>query len=294
MLRFLQRPDIPFSREDVNRYLPWVIAVMVCLASLLMAAGISLHSATLQSGQLNVHSFQVYIPFAKRGDAVIKDVSLLLESQERVRQFRQLPADEIGQLIQPWTSDALPMDELPLPVIFEATLTASADRAEAIAEITRQLQAIDPDLEVESYQEWVDQLTQFTKMLRLGVFLLVGMLLAALMVLVAVVVRSSLMLNFQTVRLLHHVGARDAYIVQQFVTNGCLLVLKGSAMGMGLASMIAVAVSYLSRQWASPLLPALDLTALHVVALIGLPLLLVGLSALLVRATILRLLEHMH
>jgi len=30
----LLRPDIPFSREDANQYLPWVVGLMVCLSEI--------------------------------------------------------------------------------------------------------------------------------------------------------------------------------------------------------------------------------------------------------------------
>ncbi len=65
-------------------------------------------------------------------------------------------------------------------------------------------------------------------------------------------------------------------------------------MGMGLASLLAVAISMVSLQQASPLLPELALGGWHVFALIALPLLMVGGTALLVRLTMKQLLGQMN
>lgn len=294
MSRWMKRPDIPFNREDANRYLPWVIAVMVCLAGLLLAAGISLHQASQQSGRLNIRSFQVYIPHHKVSSVLIDTVSDSLADTNQVKMIEPLTNRMLEGLISPWTGGSLSLEELPLPTVLEVTLKDGVDRKETVSQIAARLKAIDPALDVETYQDWVDQLTQFTQMLRFGVFALVALLFAALMALVVVVVRTSLRLHFHAVRLLHTIGATDDYIVQQFVLNGCLMVLKGSAMGMGLASVIAVFTSYFSMELASPILPEISLSWVHVMMLIGLPVFMVLLTALLVRITMMKMLQQMH
>jgi cell division transport system permease protein len=292
LLTYFQRPDIPFSREDATRTLPWVVAVMVCLASLLLSAGISLHQTSARSGGMNLQVFQVYLPHGKT--ALMSEVMTDLRAREDVAQVVALTPQKMQELVAPWTSGELAMDDLPLPQVLEVKLQPTAPRAESISAIATALKARDETIDIESYQDWVDQLSVFTGTLRSGVFMLVALLVGALMALVFVVVRTSLMLHFHAVRLLHHLGARDDYIIRQFVANGCLMVLKGSAMGMGLASLLAVAISMVSLQQASPLLPELALGGWHVFALIALPLLMVGGTALLVRVTMKQLLGQMN
>lgn len=294
MFSWIGRPDIPFSREDANRYLPWVIAVMVCLVGLLTLAGISLHQASEQSGRLNIQSFQVYIPHHIADEALIAEASRLLSQQDQVHRIEPVSSRTLEGLIAPWTGGALELDNLPLPVVLEVTLQGGAAREASIEAIRTALHGLHEDIDVESYQDWVNQLTQFTRMLRLGVFLLVGLLCVALMAMVYIVVRTSLRLHFPAVRLLHNVGASDDYIIRQFVMNGCLMVLKGSLMGVGVASLLALAVSYLSLQLASPLLPPVSVSATHVVTLIGLPVALVLMTALLVRIAIMHMLEQLN
>lgn len=292
MLRYLQKPDIPFSREDATRYLPWVVAVMVCLVGLLATAGISLHQASSASGKVEMRAFQVYVPHGKT--SLTGELVAQLRARPEVDTAQVLTPEAMQELIEPWTSGNIEMKELPLPNVIEVTLKSEGAREGQIAALTEWLQSRDSAIEVESYQHWVDKLTDFTKTLRLGVFVLVFLVVAALMALVFVVVRTSLMLHFHVVRLLHHLGARDDYIIDQFMTNGCLIVLKGSAMGMGLASVFAVALSTLSSQQASPIMPEIALSWLHVLVLIALPLIMVGGAALLVRLTMKQLLEQLH
>lgn len=294
MLHWLRKPDIPFSREDANRYLPWVIAVMVTLVALLLAAGISLHQASRQSGSLNIQSFQVYVPHAVADEALLDKVTDFLSEVQGVRAIETLEEDRLEQLVAPWTGEQVSLEGLPLPAVLEVTLLDQVPRGEVIASVEAALQAMDARIDVESYQDWVDQLTQFTRMLRLGVFVLVGVLLCALMALVTAVVRTSLRLHFQSVRLLHTIGATDDYIIRQFVSNGCWMVLKGSVMGVGLASLMTVSLSYVSQNLSSPLLPEMSLSLYHALMLVGLPVLLVLLSAIIVRLTIMQMLEQIN
>ena len=294
MKLWLQKPDIPFSREDANRYLPWVIAVMVCLVGLLLVVGISLHQSSKQSGRMNIQSFQVYLPYDARDDALIEQIASALSSADGVASVEYLSDKSLARMLSPWTGGTMELSSLPLPKVWEVTLNDNVKRRDAIDRISADLVQLSDAIEIESYQDWVLQLTQFTQMLRGGVFTLVALLSVALMALVAIIVRTSLKLNFQAVQLLHNVGATDEYILRQFVQNGCLMVAKGSIVGMGLASVLAVAVSVLTVELSSPLLPTLLLNGYHVLAMIALPIAIIAFTALLVRVTILHMLEQMH
>lgn len=294
MLSYFKRPDIPFSREDANRYLPWVIGVMVCLVGVMVALGVSLHQASSRAGQLNIQSFQVYLPHSIASDELMLEVSEALIAFESVEQLEPVGNEALQSLVAPWTGEQLALEELPLPRVLEVTLKHQVDRAQALPHIEQRLKAINPDIDMESYQDWVDQLMQFTGMLKFATFGLVGLLLAALMSMVAIVVRTSLKLHFPTVRLLHHVGATDDYIIEQFVANGCLMTFKGSVMGMGAATLVVVGLSYISLELSSPLLPSFVLSFWHGLVIVILPLIIVALSFVVVRTTILNMLEQMH
>ena len=215
-------------------------------------------------------------------------------SFEQVERAERLDSDDLSRLVAPWTGSSSVMDELPLPVVVEVSLKNNVDRMDVIAQISHRLNKMDDLIEIESYHEWVDQLMQFTRMLRLLAILLAGLMIASLVALVVIVARTSLKLHFKTVQLLHNVGAYDDYIVRQFVVNGVWLTLRGAVPGAGVAAAIYTVIGYFSDVLASPILPHIQIMPLHVAVFFFLPLLAVVVTYVAVQVTIQSMIESMH
>lgn len=295
MRRISFKPDIPFSREDANRYLPWVIGLMVCLAGLFLAASLSIHYSSRAAGRLNVNSFQIYVPYERPDKAaMVQKIRNLLLANPMIDRVQQLRAQDLGQLVAPWTGSARITQELPLPEVLEATLSNQADRIQEVAAIKSQIQSIDGEIEVESYQQWVDQLMQFAGMLRLLAMILALLVIVGLVAIVVMTSRTSLRLHFKTVKLLHHVGAQNDYIVRQFVTNGAWMTLRGAVPGASVAAILYTAMAYASDVLASPLLPDIGITSMHVVLFVALPFLTACVAYISIRMTVQSMIEHMH
>lgn len=289
------RPDIPFSREDANRFLPWVVGLMVCLAGLFLAAAISVHQSSNVTGRLNVNSFQIYIPYAHPDKETLHARLIdMLKTTEGVARVETLSRNSLGKLISPWTSHSMNLEELPLPQVVEVMLHPRAKRIELIAAIEQGVKQIDESIEVESYQRWIDQLLQFARMLRLLAVVLACLVVAGLIAMVVLASRTSLKLHFKTVQLLHNVGAQDDYITRQFVVNGTMMTLMGAVPGAMIAAGIYGAVAWFSGSLSSPLLPQIALLPLHVVAFVALPLFAALIAYIAVRATVQTMIEGMH
>jgi cell division transport system permease protein len=288
------RPDIPFSSEDSTHYLPWVVAVIVALFGLMLCAAISLYQTSQSATRLNIRSFQVYVPYGDDQQAMQQRVSAAIAQVDGIASHAPVTDTTLQNLIRPWAGDSLPLSELPMPSVIEVQLRADAPRENVIAQVTKAVKAISPKVDVESYQSWVDQLLTFNRYLQMAIALMLSMLLAALITLIVIVVRTSLRLHRSTILLLHHIGATDEYISRQFLINGGILIAKGSLMGMGMAMMIAVMLSTLSLELSSPLLPAIELTTAHFIMLMSLPLIVPAMAWGIVHLTVRRLLESMH
>lgn len=294
MKQLLSKPDIPFNREDANRFLPMVIGLMVCLTGLFLAASISIGGSSAASGKLDIKSFQIYIPHSADKESIVREVKAAVTTHEAVEAVATMTQSEMAKLIEPWTGAAIPLDRLPVPVVLDVTLKQDADPSQAVSEIAKNAESISKDVEVEDYQRWIDQLLQFTSMLRTVAIVLALLLIAGLVAIVVLAARTSLKLNFKTVAILHNVGARDDYIIQQFVSNGVWMVLRGAALGTGIAIMLSIGISVLSTEMNSPLLPALTMTPTHIVMFVLLPLLTAFVAYLSVRVTVQTMLEQMH
>lgn len=295
MLRFLRKPDIPFSREDANRLMPWVVGLMVCLVGLFLAIAISIGTASNAMSSFNINHFQVYIPYQEEGmDKNIKVVQAALETFNSVNSVKQISRSEIKSLIEPWTGSMLELDELPLPVVLEATLRESANRQEQLEKIKAKLSKLDVGIQVEHYDEWVRHLWRFTDALRLISLSMAALLIAGLVIMVMLAARTSLKLHYNTVLLLHNIGARDDYILQQFVINGVWLVLRGAVAGTIVSIIVTVILSALSSEMQSPLLPQLTISPIHMVMYVMLPIVSALVAYIAVRTSVQSMIEHMN
>ena len=287
--------DIPFSREDANRFLPWVVGLMVCLAGLFLCAALSVHQSSDASGRLNVNSFQIYVPHDYEHKAELKQrIIETLTASGKVQRVEELPPSQLAKLVSPWTGGGIDLASLPLPLVLEVTLGNQANRMETVPALTASLQALDHAVEVESYQRWVDQLLQFTGMLRLLAIVLALLVVGGLVVMVVIAARTSLKLHFKAVQLLHLIGAQDDYIVRQFVSNATLTTLRGAVAGAVFAAALFGLVAWFSQSLQSPLLPSIELLPLHGALLLLLPCFSALVAYIAVRASVQAMIEGMH
>jgi len=295
MLQFLRKPDIPFSREDANRLMPWVVGLMVCLVGLFLAIAISIGTVSSAMSSFNINHFQVYIPFQEEGlEKNIKVVQAALETFDAVQSVTQVSRAEIKSLIEPWTGNSLELEGLPLPVVLEAKLKDGVNRAEQLEKIKSKLSKLEVGIQVEQYDEWVKQLWRFTDALRLLSLSMAALLIAGLVIMVILAARTSLKLHYNTVILLHSIGARDDYIVQQFVINGVWLVLRGAVAGTLVSVLVTIALSALSSEIQSPLLPQLTIQPVHILMYVLLPLVCGVVAYIAVRSSVQSMIEHMN
>lgn len=291
----IRKTDIPFSREDANRFLPLVIGLMVCLTGLFLAAALSIGESVRSAGSLDIQTVQVYIPYgAKTTDAHRDKIAKDIQALDTVAEVAHIRKSELAKLISPWTGGTISLDDLPLPTVLEVTLKKGTDRDAAVEQLSKTVKQAEPKAEIEHYQQWVDQLMQFNGMLRMVAITLAVLLTVSLVVIVVLAARTSLKLNFRTVALLHNIGAQDDYIMRQFVSNGLWMVLRGAMLGTGVAIIVAIGVATLSSELSSPLLPTLALLPSHMVMFVGLPVFTAMVAYAAVRLTIQSMLEHMH
>lgn len=288
--------DIPFARDDAHRLLPWVIGLMVCLACLLLSVSISISQAMRHATQDISRSFQVEIPYQQQGQqALATQVVERLKRMPLVASARLLPESELAKLVEPWFGDSARLVKLPMPSVIEARLKEQAPSdASPYEAISRELQGIAPSVRVEGQQGWVGDFSRMASSLQWLLLLLSLLIIASTVVMVVLVARNSLKLHFKTVNILHLIGARDRYILQQFERHGLLIALRGALIGMGFALCCFLIVSMLAARADNPFLHALHFSGGHWLLFFLLPIVVVGLTMLAVRGAIQSMLHHMH
>lgn len=283
--------DIPFAKDDANRFLPWIVAFMVCLTGLMLAASLSLNSAVYRWNGNYVNSFTVQIPVVSATKRVSADrVVKLLKDNDWVKTARQITDSEMKDLVEPWLGKGHALDQLPLPMLIEVTVregeTVNLDALE------KRLQRIAPGAEIDDYQLWMDKFNNFSAMIKWTAFVLAVLIVVTTLAIVIFAAKTALRLHDQTVDVLYTIGAQDIYIARQFQRNAMWLVLKGASIGAGVAGVLFWASHQLTSALQSPLLPDFDVSVQHIVLLVSLPLLTAMAAMVSTRMAVLALLKQ--
>lgn len=264
-------PDIPFSRDEANRFLPWIVAFMLCLTGLMLAASLSLGTMMRQMNGAYLNSFTIQIPHTSAKNLREGEITALIRDNDWVAEVREIEPREMQALIEPWLGSAKAVDALPLPLLIEVRLREGASLD--LHALERRLQQVAEGAEIDDYQQWMTRFTHFSGGVRYVVFTLAVMIVLTALAIVVLAAKTALRLHQQTVEVLYTIGAQDDYIAGQFQRNAMWLVFRGAAAGSAVAALLFWACGQLTRELDSPLLPVFAFTPAHALLFVVLPLL---------------------
>lgn len=233
------RPDLPFDREDANRYLPWIIAVMTALTGFLLSVGIMLGGLVHDNQKDLAYRVQIQLPY---NDG--KEVEAAQRLAERLKTFSGIAAadivgkDDAQKLLEPWLGSSQSIAVLPMPAIIDVKMQPDAvDKGEISVKSLRDLLGDAwPNMVIDGYEQWIADFNHLTKSVQLGLYGIALLVLCSAIVIILLITRASVQLHFPIVRLLHRIGAKDDYISKQFQINATSLTLKGTIPGIILAA----------------------------------------------------------
>ena len=284
--RFLRfRPDIPFARDDAGRYIPWIVALMVCLAGLLLCGGATLGTAVGQYSHSTSDSFSIQLPYqadgARESSAAIM---AYLRRQRAVREAKIVDAGTLKSRVSPWLGKGEVLESIPLPTVIEAEVGSDVD----MQKLTKEITALVPGTEIDSHEIWMGKFSRFADTLRLFVYIFAAFILGCLGLMMVFVSKAALKLHNKTVMLLHSIGADDRYIAHQFQVNAGLLALRGALPGVLLAALLLWLFETYTVHLNAPLLSGFALNLPHLGLLLALPFLCTFIATVSARIAVLR------
>lgn len=292
-----RRPsDLPLARDPSSRFLVWITALMVYLASLSLAGAMAVSDMARRwdsglAGGLTVQiaplpgAGQPAAPLNERVEAALT----VLRATPGIRSATALTAEQTGRLLDPWLGPAALDPLLPMPRLIDVATEGPVD----VAALALRLKSAAPGATLDDHAVWLSDLRAFTGavyMAALAVVLLIG---GAAVMSVVFAVRSGLAIHRHVVELLHLMGATDRYVSRQFETHVTALALRGGAAGLALALVTLGGMRYASGGLKASLLPELALAPWQWAALALVPLAAAGLALLTARWTVLRTLGAM-
>ncbi len=279
---------IPF-RDASGQYLPWVLAVMVFLATLALAGALQLNGAVALWQRGVADRLTVELP----GDVTAARMAAVLESlrgRAGVAAVTVLSQAEVAELLEPWLG-RVDLAALPVPRLVDVRI--DLDSPPDLAALRRDVAAIEPGARVDDHKPWLDKLVTLGRSLQWLALVVVGLLALATVALVGFATRAGLAVHRDVVEVLHLIGAHDSYVARQFQRHTLILGVIGVIPGVLAAGLTLYGLELLAARIDAPMLPPLALDASAWLALAVLPVAAVLMAMLAARITVLRILRQM-
>ena len=290
------KPDLPLSRDASGRFLPWLVAFMVYLATLALVASMIMNALVERWDRGLADRLTVQIPAPGAGaeagerEARIDAAIDVLTSTPGVADVSVLEEEEISALLDPWLGDAKLARELPLPSLIAVTL--DPDNPAQLGTLKVRLEGAVPGAVVDDHQQWVGGLVSLTRSVDVIAALVVLLVGLAAIITVVFVTRTGLAIHRNVIELLHLIGAQDSYVARQFQTHAMKLGFKGGILGFAAAIATVYGAGLLLSSSGRVLLPDFSFGPREWILLCALPLLATLVAMLTARWTVLRTLAR--
>ncbi|MEO1191270.1 MAG: FtsX-like permease family protein [Pseudomonadota bacterium] len=269
------RPDIPLDQDSSARFLPWLIAFMVFLASLALASLLVVDALVQRWDQglraeLTVQvpppaSFEDQARFDQERAANLEAVVAVLARTPTIEEAQVLSQEAIGGLVEPW----LGPDSDALGVFIPSLIAVRVDQTAAL-DMGALQQALDgavPGTQIDAHQRWLGALIRLARSVEIGAIIVLGLVALAAIATIVFVTRASLSIHRPVIELLHLMGAEDRYIAKQFQAHALRFSLRGGLIGFIAAAALLGFFGYAGAQDPEGLLPRIELAILDWVIL---------------------------
>jgi cell division transport system permease protein len=294
-LFFLSRPsDLPLARDPSARFLVWITALMVFLATLALAGAMMVSEMAQRwdsglAGGLTVQIAPLPGGGAPPLDERVEAALTVLRSSPGVKTARALTSADTARLLEPWLGPEAADPLLPMPRLIDVTTDGPVD----VPGLAQHLKSAAPGATLDDHAVWLADLRSFTGAVHLAALGLVALIGGAGVMSVIFSVRAGLAIHRHVVELLHLMGATDRYIARQFERHVVGLSLRGGVVGLVLALATLAGVHHASHGLRASLLPDLTLAPWQWAALMLTPLAAALLALATARWTVVRTLESL-
>ena len=243
------RLDLPLRQDASDRFLPWIIALMVYLAAM-GGVGLIWLGETLSQWDASLAS-ALTLQIPSNADQPRIDMALgALRQTQGVVSAQLMQPDQTAKLLQPWLGNNVTIANLPLPHLVDIRVDPSVTID--YATLRAQLESIIPGSQLDNSRSWLGGVRDFA--LRVEGVITAGVL-AVTALIVAIIVftaRIGLAIHRSVIELLHLLGAQDAYIARQFQVHALSLGLRGGMIGAAAAVVTVVILGPAAHMLALP------------------------------------------
>lgn len=286
--------ELPLQADGTAVALCALLAVMVFLASLGLTGSSALTALTQTWAHSHTGEFTIEVrPLSAKetGEAVpsltvrVASVLEVLKNTPGIANATPLSEGEMRRLLGPWLGEDVNFQDLPLPVLINATVAQNA--IENVADMAARLESTIPGVKVDDNGAWLDAMKKFVDTLTFIARLIVVLLGTAAALTVVLVTRVGLLAHRDIVDILHIMGAPDRYLAWQFQTFVARIALIGSVVGVTMAVLAVMLITAFGQALDLPLLPQINVTWVDYAKIVLLPLPAVFMAVVVARLSVL-------
>lgn len=234
-----RKQELPLKGDSTSLFLQVIISIAVFIFAITLAGVLSINSILENWNQSILGSLTVQImPINDTNPE--KAAAETLAYQDKATEYLQtvdgiikvtpLNDEQLKNLIQPWLGDGVNIDNLPMPRIIDVKLANDADID--FLKLAQELSAASPQASLDNHKLWLSKLIHFAdglKLIAMTVLLLVVGISAGA---IFYTTQMSLGLHRYIIEILHTMGAKDAYVAQQYAKRTAVLSLIGGLFGL--------------------------------------------------------------
>jgi cell division transport system permease protein len=246
------RPDAALVPKEsiAGSALVAVVAIMTFLAAL-TSGGVAMligSAGEWQSAIAREMTIQVRPIPGRDIEADVATAVKIARATAGIADVRPYSRQESEALLEPWIGSGLSLEDLPVPRMI--AIRAGPGITPDLAALRRALATADAAATLDDHRGWIDRMRRMARTAIIGGLAILGLVLAATILSVAFATRGAMASNRPIVEVLHIVGAKEAYIANQFQRHFLTIGLKGGAIGGGTAMLLFAAAEPVSSLFA--------------------------------------------
>lgn len=284
-------PIIPLGANKSAKFIPWMIALMVYLATITSLLAVSINDWVGKWQTSFGSAITVELPPVSGANQNLKTEEVLayLKGNSIVQAAEIVSREKISKLLKPWLGKEFEAQDLPFPVLIDVTLQNGA----AIDSVALQagVDKIYKGASIEENSRWYSALNKFAGSVQWALFIVLSLMFLTVIGSVNFITRTGLTIHAELISILQLLGSRDDYIASQFQKFVTQIGVRGGSIGVALSILSYMLMFFYAQGMEGFLQLNLQATYIHFAVLFCTPLIIVLFMVLAARRTVLKTLK---
>lgn len=223
-----RRYDLPLHKDKSARFLRVFIALMAFLLSLGVFMVMGLHGLSQSWSDQIQSQITVEIP-SVRADRSVRSQDEISQIQQSVLKALQnksyildvqvQSAQGMQDKIESWLGPSSDLLDIPVPGMVSVMMEPRTENAADMLQDDLSALVDDHGLLLHQYEDWLADIAKLSFGLQLATWIVMGMIVVTVFISISGAVQAQIDIHAKDVELLHLIGARDSYILGQFMRH---------------------------------------------------------------------------